>query len=45
MLESQVLNNDLIKCLDVLVGTSVQASLVFPYLFLVSIVFPDTTRS
>ena len=30
MLESQVLNNDLIKCLDVLVGTSVQASLVFP---------------
>ncbi|EGW33743.1 uncharacterized protein SPAPADRAFT_64973 [Spathaspora passalidarum NRRL Y-27907] len=30
MLESQVLNNDLIKCLDILVGTSVQASLVFP---------------
>ncbi|RCK65969.1 Transcriptional activator protein UGA3 [Candida viswanathii] len=30
MLESQTLNNDLIKCLDILVGTSVQASLVFP---------------
>ncbi|KAL6449729.1 UGA3 Transcriptional activator protein UGA3 [Candida maltosa Xu316] len=30
MLESQVLNNDLVKCLDILVGTSVQASLVFP---------------
>lgn len=30
MLESQSLNNDLVKCLDILVGTSVQASLVFP---------------
>ncbi|CAI5756273.1 unnamed protein product [Candida verbasci] len=29
-LESQMINNDLIKCLDILVGTSVQASLVFP---------------
>ncbi|KAI5961915.1 uncharacterized protein KGF55_003886 [Candida pseudojiufengensis] len=29
-LESQILNNDLIKCLDILIGTSVQSSLVFP---------------
>lgn len=30
MLECQVLNNDLIKCIDILVGSPVQASLVFP---------------
>ncbi|KAK6453934.1 zinc-finger transcription factor of the Zn(2)-Cys(6) binuclear cluster domain type [Scheffersomyces xylosifermentans] len=30
MLESQVLNNDLIKCIDILLDTPVQASLVFP---------------
>lgn len=29
-LESQMINNDLIKCLDILIGTPVQASLVFP---------------
>ncbi|EDK47112.1 hypothetical protein LELG_05293 [Lodderomyces elongisporus NRRL YB-4239] len=29
-IESQLINNDLIKCLDILIGTSVQASLVFP---------------
>lgn len=31
MLECQVLNNDLIKCLDILVGTGVQLALVFPW--------------
>lgn len=30
MLESQVIKNDLIKCIDILLGTPVQASLVFP---------------
>jgi transcriptional activator protein UGA3 len=30
MIECQVLNNDLIKCIDILVGSPVQASLVFP---------------
>lgn len=30
MVECQILNNDLIKCLDILVGTLVQSSLVFP---------------
>ncbi|CAL1181111.1 unnamed protein product [Candida parapsilosis] len=30
-LESQMINNDLIKCLDILIGTPVQASLVFPF--------------
>ncbi|KAI5963989.1 hypothetical protein CANMA_003586 [Candida margitis] len=30
-LESQMINNDLIKCLDILTGTPVQASLVFPF--------------
>ncbi|KAI5957854.1 hypothetical protein KGF57_003121 [Candida theae] len=29
-LESQMINNNLIKCLDILIGTPVQASLVFP---------------
>ena len=45
MLESQVLNNDLIKCLDVLVGTSVQASLVFPIFISGIHCVSDTTRS
>ena len=26
-----MINNDLIKCLDILIGTPVQASLVFPF--------------
>ncbi|ODV79613.1 uncharacterized protein CANTADRAFT_49830 [Suhomyces tanzawaensis NRRL Y-17324] len=30
MIEIQVLNTDLIKCIDILLGTPVQASLVFP---------------
>lgn len=29
-LKNQVLNNDLIKCIDILVGSDVQSSLVFP---------------